>query len=200
MTGNKTYNRAIALCAILALLFAALAVSSKDVAAQDVQVAQVQVCAPAQPACEAARQANDAPAYNGAIAPTIEPMSCIRLVTYGRAEILWIEADLETFTSILPFWKQNQNAGYAEPFVLDVHLTMIESCIPTRLLDGIYQLVICTGDTPGEGYSWQVSAESLQGLKGPRGQTFTYLPLLTGQDMERFDPADVAAAYQRRYW
>lgn len=150
-------------------------------------------------ACDAAHWATRAPAVNGPKAPTRQRMACVRVVSYGRTEVIWINGTQHNYVNAPVIARQRASGGHYYHFPLRNGWIVTESCIPQHMLDGIRHLTICNGDEPGEGYHWQISGTSLQRLKGRSGHPGTYLPLVSTRDRNSLTPAAVASAYRRHY-
>lgn len=149
-------------------------------------------------ACDAAHWAATAPAVGGAKAPTTAPMACVRVVTYGRTEVLWIEAGHEDYWLHEPFHTQRASAGYVDDFPLHGSWTVTESCISMAKLASIDILTLCNGFEVGTGYHWSLTASELRQLKA-RGHLTSYVPFLEVRDREMYSKAVVTATYIRHY-
>lgn len=160
--------------------------------------APANACPKNDPACQAARVAAAQAPYKGPLAPSQEPMACVRMVTYGHSEIIWVLGNAQNYVQAPVLYRQGRGAGYSEPFALAPSLQVVESCIPRRLLTNVSELTICNGAVPGKGYHWQMHANSLASLK-QTGHVGTYLPLVSGEHRDALPPARVRATYQARY-
>lgn len=149
-------------------------------------------------ACDAAHWAATAPAVGGPKARTTMEMACVRVVTYGRTEVLWIEAGHQDYWLHDPFHTQRASAGYVEPFPLADRLVVTESCISMSKLARIDILTLCNGFEIDSGFHWSLTSAELRQLKA-RGHLTSYVPFLTVEDRERFSVQAVRAAYNRRY-
>ncbi len=160
--------------------------------------ASAQDCRPGSNACDAAHWAANAPAVGGAKAPTTVPMACVRVVTYGRTEVVWIEAGHQDYWKHPAFHTQRASSGYVEDFPLHGGLTVTESCISMAKLANISILTLCNGFEVGSGYHWSLTAAELRQLKA-RGHLTSYVPFLEVRDREAFPVSAVKSAYIRRY-
>ena len=149
-------------------------------------------------ACEEAQRAARSAPYRGPLKPATEPMACIRVVTYNHSEVIWVNGTQHNFVNAPVIYRQGRGAGYSETFALDGRLTVVESCIPRRLLQGVSNLTVCNGDVPGSGFHWELHANSLNGLT-QTGHVGTYLPLLKEADRRNLSPNDVREVYRARY-
>lgn len=155
-------------------------------------------CRPGSNACDAAHWAANAPAVGGAKAATTIPMACVRVLTYGRTEVLWIEAGHQDYWKHPAFHTQRASSGYVEDFPLNRGWTVTESCISMAKLANISILTLCNGFEVGSGYHWSLTAAELRQLKA-RGHLTSYVPFLEIRDREAYPVSTVKSAYTRRY-
>lgn len=150
-------------------------------------------------ACKAAQAAAARAPYHGPLAPTTVPMACVRVVSYGHTEVVWVNGNKDNFREgERAFAWQGRNSGYTETFSLNSGWTVTESCIQRSKLNKVSDLVLCN-DVPGEdGYHWALTAKELASLKR-NGHFTSYVPFLEVLDRESLSPATVTKVYMIRY-
>lgn len=151
-----------------------------------------------QTACAAAGRAATAPAVKGPKAATRSPMACIRVVSYGPTEIVWVAGDESNYVSAPVIASQRRASGHTRTFELNGGWVVVESCIPRSKLAGIKDVTICNGATRGQGYHWSLARYEVRALAAG-GHASSYVPLLKGRDIMSLPAQQVSASYRRRY-
>lgn len=149
-------------------------------------------------ACTAAGRAANAPAVRGAKAPTTSKMACIRAVSYGPTEIVWVNGNERNYVNAPVITSQRRASGYTRTFELNGGWVVVESCVKASLLAGVKDLTICNGTKRGEGYHWSLTRGELSALK-KGGHASSYVPLLKTKDIMSLSAQTVRASYRRHY-
>lgn len=149
-------------------------------------------------ACSAAGRAAVAPAVRGPKAPTTNPMACIRAVTYGPTEIVWVEGNEQNYVNGRVIASQRRASGYTRTFELNGGWVVVESCISRSKLANVSDVTICNGAKVGEGYHWSLARHEVRALANG-GHASSYVPLLKSRDIMSLSSTVVDASYQRHY-
>lgn len=180
--------RNIVLAAVAALFFSMLIFG---------QVAEAKVTCNLS-ACEAAGRAATAPAVKGPKAATKSPMACIRVVSYGPTEIVWVAGNESNYVNAPVIASQRRASGYTRNFELNGGWVVVESRIPRAKLANVQDVTICNGAKRGQGYHWSLARYEVRALAAG-GHASSYVPLLKSSDIMSLPAHQVSASYRRHY-